>query len=223
MIRVHARRSIVRGIPAALAILGLLVALPHPAQSAGAWETHIRPKDFADLIVTDSTVWCATAEAGLLRFDRVQKTFTSVTREPATIASNHLTSLAFDRVGRLCEHRRQHEQRVARCGLERRDDAAAAQVAAAARAALLQPCDQRVHLRLCAAGHHLNAAVIKVARIARHPQRLSLPLSGIAKPYPLHHAIHIRSNANLCHNRPLNSVFVMALPCLCTAVSLFLS
>ncbi len=50
----------------------------------------------------------------------------------------------------------------------------------------------------------VDTAVIKVARIAGHPQRLGLPLSGIAKPHPLHHAIHIRSNANLCHNRPLN-------------------
>lgn len=83
-----------------LALVGL-AALPRVADAAGAWQTHIRTRDFTDLIVTDDEVWCATGEAGLLRFDRATHTFTSITREPGTIASNHLTCLAYDRVGRL--------------------------------------------------------------------------------------------------------------------------
>ena len=86
---------------AALAGACLLLAAPGPAGAAGAWQTHLKTKDFTDLIVTDRAVWCATAEAGLLRFDRLTTRFESITREPGTIASNHLTCLAFDRVGRL--------------------------------------------------------------------------------------------------------------------------
>ncbi len=91
----------VRGLATALAALGLIAALPGRSLAAGAWQTHIRTKDYADLIVTDDAVWCATAGAGLLRFDRGARTFTAITREPGSIASNQLTSLAFDRVGRL--------------------------------------------------------------------------------------------------------------------------
>lgn len=79
----------------------LIGALPTVASAAGAWQTHLRTRDFTDLIVTDDAVWCATGEAGLLRFDRVTHRFESITREPGTVASNHLTSLAFDRIGRL--------------------------------------------------------------------------------------------------------------------------
>jgi hypothetical protein len=84
-----------------LAVATLLVMLPAVAGASGAWQTHIRVKTFTDLVVTSGAVWCATGESGLLRFDRATHTFAVITREPGTIASNHLTSLAFDRVGRL--------------------------------------------------------------------------------------------------------------------------
>ena len=94
------RRSLRRLAPL-LAEACLLAALPAAAGAAGAWQTHARAKDFTDLLVADDAVWCATAEAGLLRFDRVTHRFQAVTREPGAIASNHLTCLAFDNVGRL--------------------------------------------------------------------------------------------------------------------------
>ncbi len=95
------RPAIVRGLAHGLAGACLLAALPVDALAAGAWQTHLRAKDFTDLLVTDDAVWCATAEAGLLRFDRLTHQIQAITREPGTIASNHLTSLALDRVGRL--------------------------------------------------------------------------------------------------------------------------
>ena len=93
-------RGPARALPFLVAAAWLLAAAG-PARSAGAWQTHLRVKDFTDLIVTQQEVWCATAEAGLLRFDRLTSRFESITREPGSIASNHLTCLAFDRVGRL--------------------------------------------------------------------------------------------------------------------------
>ncbi len=90
-----------RGLTRWLAAACLRAAPPAAAAATGAWQTHLRVRDFTDLIVTGDAVWCATAEAGLLRFDRVTRRFQAITREPGTIASNHLTSLAFDRVGRL--------------------------------------------------------------------------------------------------------------------------
>lgn len=89
------------GLLRALAALTLVAALPADGLAAGAWQTHIRTKDFADLLVTDAAVYCATREAGLLVFDRNAHTFTSITREPGSISSNQVTSLALDRVGRL--------------------------------------------------------------------------------------------------------------------------
>src|SRR5262245_58462032 len=92
------------GLALALAT-GLAVALAlapgRPAEAAGGWQTFIKVKDFTDLLVTQDAIWCATQEAGLLRFDRATHAFTYTRREPGSIASNQLTSLAYDRAGRL--------------------------------------------------------------------------------------------------------------------------
>jgi ligand-binding sensor domain-containing protein len=90
-----------RGLVRSLTAVCMLGALPDVAGAAGAWQTFLHARDFTDLVVTSDAVWCATAEAGLLRFDRTTHAFQSVTREPGTLASNHLSSLAFDRLGRL--------------------------------------------------------------------------------------------------------------------------
>jgi hypothetical protein len=89
------------GLMRSLTAACMLAALSEAAGAAGAWQTILHTRDFTDLIVTSDAVWCATAEAGLLRFDRVTRGFQAITREPGTIASNQLTSLAFDRLGRL--------------------------------------------------------------------------------------------------------------------------
>jgi hypothetical protein len=106
------------GFPIALAALVLVASLPGEAPAAGAWQTHIRTKDFTDLLVTDATVYCGTREAGLLRFDRATRTFTSITREPGAIASNQVTTLAFDRAGRPAGTltRREPAERTGPCG-----------------------------------------------------------------------------------------------------------
>src|SRR4029077_425437 len=48
-----------------------------------------------------ASVWCATLESGLLRFDRASLEFEPIVREPGGVASNALTALATDRSGRL--------------------------------------------------------------------------------------------------------------------------
>ena len=89
------------GLVGAFAVLSLVATTAAPARASGAWQTFIRTKDFSDLLVTDDAVWGATAEAGLLRFDRAAHAFTFIQREPGSIASNQLTALAYDRSGRL--------------------------------------------------------------------------------------------------------------------------
>jgi len=79
----------------------LLAAAATPAHAAGAWSTFLRPLTYNDLVAAPDTVWCATQEAGLVVYERSGGTFSSFTREPGGLASNHLTSLAFDRDGRL--------------------------------------------------------------------------------------------------------------------------
>jgi hypothetical protein len=93
-------------IAAALAATAALVPATQAATTArtgthGAWQTFFRVRDFADLAVTPQAVWCATSGGGLLRFDRATKTFESIVREPGAIASNELTCMTFDRLGRL--------------------------------------------------------------------------------------------------------------------------
>ena len=80
---------------------GLVVALPGPAGAAGAWTTLARAYSYTDLLAVGDTVWCATLEAGLLRFDPVRGEFERLTREPDGLQSNHLSALALDVTGRL--------------------------------------------------------------------------------------------------------------------------
>ncbi|HTK31676.1 MAG TPA: two-component regulator propeller domain-containing protein [Candidatus Saccharimonadaceae bacterium] len=85
-------------LPVALLVLA---AAPAASFAAGAWTTYIRPFTYNQLVAGADTVWCATEEAGLLRYVRSAGRFDQVTREPGALASNELTSLAFDRRGRL--------------------------------------------------------------------------------------------------------------------------
>lgn len=87
-------------IPILAAVL-LLPLAPLPARAAGGWDTFLRPYIWNDLLVEGDTLWAATGEAGLLRFDAARGTFSSSTREPNGLAGNDLSSLARDRSGRL--------------------------------------------------------------------------------------------------------------------------
>src|SRR5262245_29899906 len=93
--------GLLRVLPALLFVLPFGVTFPRAAGAAAGWQTFIKIKDYTDLLVTGDEIWCATAEAGLLRFDRATHQFTFIQREPGSIASNQLTSLAFDKAGRL--------------------------------------------------------------------------------------------------------------------------
>jgi ligand-binding sensor domain-containing protein len=88
-----------RAVPFALALL--LSGLPAAASAAGAWQTFIRAYTYNDLLADTDTLWCATGEAGLLRYSRVTGTFDAFHREPGGLASNFLSALARDRSGRL--------------------------------------------------------------------------------------------------------------------------
>jgi ligand-binding sensor domain-containing protein len=96
------RFRLARRLPgfAALAALAV-VAGPGPAAASGAWSTYIRAYTYYDLLAEGDTVWCTTGEAGLLRFQRRDSSFVSITREPSGLASNHLSALLRDRPGRL--------------------------------------------------------------------------------------------------------------------------
>lgn len=85
--------------PIALAVL--LAAGAAPARAAGAWTTYLRASAYGDLIATSDTLWCASQDAGLIWYARGAAAFGSYTREPGGLASNNLTSLTFDRGGRL--------------------------------------------------------------------------------------------------------------------------
>ena len=61
----------------------------------------LRAYSYTDLLAANDTVWCATLEAGLLRFDPVRQRFDSFSREPGGLSTNRLTALALDRSGRL--------------------------------------------------------------------------------------------------------------------------
>src|SRR5690349_6664031 len=93
--------------PAALRVFVVLSALTaagvlhSPCRASGAWSTFVRPQSYSALAASAETVWCATGEAGLVVYDRAADRFASITREPGGLASNHLSSLAFDRQGRL--------------------------------------------------------------------------------------------------------------------------
>lgn len=83
---------------------GALLALafvPAAAFASGAWTTFQRVYGYSDMIALSDTVWCATREAGLMRYDRATGQFSFIPREPGGLASNALSALAYDRGGRL--------------------------------------------------------------------------------------------------------------------------
>ena len=67
----------------------------------GAWSSYLHVGSYSALAAAHDTVWCATREAGLFRFDAALKRFDTFSREPGGLAANELTSLALDRSGRL--------------------------------------------------------------------------------------------------------------------------
>jgi hypothetical protein len=71
------------------------------AHASGAWTAFIRPYRYNDLLVEGDTIWCATQEAGLLRFSRSSSSFESIVREPGGLASNRLSALVRDQSRRL--------------------------------------------------------------------------------------------------------------------------
>jgi len=80
----------------------LLAALAGPRIcEAATWSSFIRPMRYTDAIASHDTLWFATLEGGLRRYDVTTGRFDAFSRERGALASNALTSLALDRSGRL--------------------------------------------------------------------------------------------------------------------------
>jgi hypothetical protein len=82
-----------------LAVAALAAAAPAHAQ--GRWQTFLHASDFEAALTDTASVWLASTDGGLLRYDRAAQQFESFFREPGRLASNELTALAFDGTGRL--------------------------------------------------------------------------------------------------------------------------
>ena len=86
---------------AALAAAAAFLVVPSAARASGPWTTFLRAYTYTDAVADSASLWAATLEAGLLRFDRRTRTFESIVREPGGLASNALLALALDRSQRL--------------------------------------------------------------------------------------------------------------------------
>jgi len=86
-----------------LPVLALILAAAGwpGAAHGGAWTSYLHTYAYTGMVAARDTVWCATREAGLLRFEPALDRFDSFTREPGGLASNELTAITFDRSGRL--------------------------------------------------------------------------------------------------------------------------
>ncbi len=81
-------------------VLLLLAALTAPV-AAGPWQVLTKPVHFNDVLALGDTAWCATTEAGVLRYVRSTDTFTRYLREAKGVASYRATALALDGRERL--------------------------------------------------------------------------------------------------------------------------
>ncbi len=81
--------------------IALVVGSASASSLPGAWQTLVRARELTALTADATDVWGATAEAGLMRWDRATLMLEVIRRQPGAIASNRLTALADDRSGRL--------------------------------------------------------------------------------------------------------------------------
>lgn len=81
--------------------VGLVAACTGPAIAQGRWTTYLHMKTCSDLLPMRDTVWVATREAGLLRYERSLDRWSSITREPNGLAGNRVDAITFDRSGNL--------------------------------------------------------------------------------------------------------------------------
>ena len=89
--------SLMRRLLVALALLVVAGSSAHAQQ----WSTYLHMKTCNDLIPLRDTVWVASADAGVLRYDRLHDTWATLTREPNGLANNNVTGIRFDRSGNL--------------------------------------------------------------------------------------------------------------------------
>jgi hypothetical protein len=91
----------------ALTVLLLLLAAGRgpggvpDARAQGQWTTYLHMSTANDLLVLGDTVWIATGEAGLVRYQRSSGTWSTITREPSGLAGNNVRAIVFDGSGNL--------------------------------------------------------------------------------------------------------------------------
>ncbi len=90
-----------RRLLASLAAALLLASAARSAAAAGAWQTIQHVATVSALLVAADSLWCATLEGGLVHYDLTTRAFTTLSRSPGGLQSNHLTALALDRTGLL--------------------------------------------------------------------------------------------------------------------------
>jgi hypothetical protein len=95
--RRRARWALVAGL-----LAGIMPGLgAGPARAAGLWSTYLRMNTVQDVLALRDTVWLATRDAGLVRWQRSTGAWSSITREPGGLAGNDVRAIAFDRTGNL--------------------------------------------------------------------------------------------------------------------------
>ena len=85
-------------------LLPALCLLPRAASAQTdnrAWTTYLHAETCRDILAVGDTVYLATGEAGLVRYDRAADSWSSTTREPNGLAGNSLQALTFDATGNL--------------------------------------------------------------------------------------------------------------------------
>ena len=92
-------RGTLGSLGALLSLLALLA--PSAARASRAWQSYLRPTSFSAVVALADTVWCVSRDAGLVQYTPSRRTFSSYVREPNGLASNRLSSMAFDRSRRL--------------------------------------------------------------------------------------------------------------------------
>ena len=95
------RHWILHVLTAGLLAGAMLCTAAASARAEGLWSTHLRMTLVQDVLALRDTVWLATQDAGIVRYQRSTGTWSSITREPGGLAGNDVRAITFDRSGNL--------------------------------------------------------------------------------------------------------------------------
>ena len=86
----------VRGALVAAALLAAPVV-----RAEGLWSTYLHTGTCNDILALRDTVWLATREAGLVRYNRSTDSWSTITHVPDGLAGNNVRAVTYDRSGNL--------------------------------------------------------------------------------------------------------------------------